>query len=539
MIKSSKIISLLVLCAVIYSTSVVAVASDEKISFKRWGSKDRFATNLIIVNENWQKSKYIIIVNGDEFPDALCAAPLAKKYDAPIILCSGDTINEQIKSEITKLNPENAIIIGGEGAVSKGIEDNLGTMNIKIERIFGNDRFETSAKVSEIIGFEKGAIVVNGYSYADALSACAISNCFDMPIVLVEDDNIPESIGKIIKDKNLKNSFIFGGSGVVSDKVLNLLPNCERVGGENRYDTNVKIVDKFKKDLDFSKIFITEGENFPDALSISSVAAKSKNPIILMSEYGSFETKDYVKAQNVNMQSIVLVGGEKVIPDTILEKKVPEVKVPEINVEGLVKPSIVYANLNKEYSEIPVGSKVEIIRDYDNGKKYSINYNNKEYVVTSSYLNIYSDPVTNPVKMTKDQMEKYVNMKDFYSDTAYFVWVDLDRQRINVFTGKTKEWKLIMEIDCASGVNRTPTIRGTFYIGDRGQDFFDKYGYGARNWVRISEFYLFHSVIVDRNYNIVDGNLGKRLSHGCIRMSVENSKWFHDYIPQNTKIWIW
>lgn len=539
MIKSSKIISIFVVCSIIHSTSIATMAADEKGNFKRWGGNDRFATNLIIVNENWQKSKYIIIVNGDEFPDALCAAPLAKQYDAPIILCSGDTINEETRIQITKLDPKNAIIIGGVGAVSKGIEDNLKTMNVEVERIFGNDRFETSAKISEIIGFNNGAIVVNGNSYADALSACTISNCFSMPILLVEKDNIPQSIGKVIKDKNLKNSFIFGGNGVVGDEILKSLPNCERVGGENRYDTNVKIIEKFKKDVDFSKVFITEGENFPDALSIASVAGRQKNPIILMSEYGAFETKDYVKSQNINIENLILVGGEKVMPNTILEKKVPEVKVPEINIDDLVKPSIVYANLSKEYKEIPAGSKVEIIRDYDNGEEYNINYNNKEYVVDSSYLNIYSDPVTNPIKMTEEQMEKYVNTKDFYSDTSYFVWVDLDRQRINVFTGKTKEWKLIREIDCASGVNRTPTIRGTFYIGDRGQDFFDKYGYGARNWVRISGFYLFHSIIVDRNYNIVDDNVGTRLSHGCIRMSVDNSKWFYDYIPQNTKIWIW
>ena len=46
--------------------------------------------------------------------------------------------------------------------------------------------------------------------------------------------------------------------------------------------------------------------------------------------------------------------------------------------------------------------------------------------------------------------------------------------------------------------------------------------------------YLYHSILLDETGTyVLEGNvLGKRASQGCIRFSLEDSKWFYDTIPK-------
>jgi lipoprotein-anchoring transpeptidase ErfK/SrfK len=51
--------------------------------------------------------------------------------------------------------------------------------------------------------------------------------------------------------------------------------------------------------------------------------------------------------------------------------------------------------------------------------------------------------------------------------------------------------------------------------------------------------YLFHSVIVDRQGNIIRSEalkLGHPASHGCIRLSLSDAKWVYEHIKAGTKV---
>ena len=37
----------------------------------------------------------------------------------------------------------------------------------------------------------------------------------------------------------------------------------------------------------------------------------------------------------------------------------------------------------------------------------------------------------------------------------------------------------------------------------------------------------------------MDGRLGMHLSHGCVRLDIDNAKWIYDNIPYGTKVVIW
>ena len=219
------------------------------------------------------------------------------------------------------------------------------------------------------------------------------------------------------------------------------------------------------------------------------------------------------------------------------------------DIERQIKPSSVFAMIaqdSKMYGSIngrmigtvSMGSRAQIIQDRSYFW-YQINVDGKTGWVKRDALLIPHDPPTNTQELTGGQLETYVNYKRFSSSTPYFIWVDIDRQLTYIFKGSTGNWKLEKKMPCATGKNESPTIRGTFKIQDRGRWFYsDRLQSGAKNWMRFYNSYLFHSIAFDHRRNIQDDTLGARASAGCVRLSIEDSEYLYETIPEGTTVWI-
>ncbi|WDC84176.1 cell wall-binding repeat-containing protein [Caloramator sp. mosi_1] len=66
-------------------------------------------------------------------------------------------------------------IIGSEGAVSKEVENKIRSLNINVERIGGEDRYETAVKIAQKLGTTKEVFVATGLNYPDALSVSSVA----------------------------------------------------------------------------------------------------------------------------------------------------------------------------------------------------------------------------------------------------------------------------------------------------------------------------------------------------------------------------
>lgn len=234
--------------------------------------------------------------------------------------------------------------------------------------------------------------------------------------------------------------------------------------------------------------------------------------------------------------------NDAVIPneESAKEKESEQTKIEEkiAKITRLVQPSIVYGTMKWDTGEFKKGERVEIIRDEGNGARYHIKADGKEGWVRGGSISIPEDFETIQNCMLDNDMEFFVNeMNDFDSKSNYLIWIDLSRQLVNIFEGEKGSWNHIHSFLCATGKNVTPTIRGTFEVSGRGERF-GGYG-GAKNWVRFYGPYLMHSVLVDSSGNkVIDDTLGVRASHGCVRMSMEDSKWVYDHIPDGTTVWV-
>ena len=149
------------------------------------------------------------------------------------------------------------------------------------EEIVGSNRYETAAKVADKMGNYSTAVLVNGNSMADGLSASGLAGKENAPILLVKTDSIPkETLQRLYK---VKRVYIIGKENAVSGKVESSLKksgiSVKRIGGSNRIDTSIAVS---KEIGSYSKAFLVNGfKGEADAMSASAVAVRDKAPIIL------------------------------------------------------------------------------------------------------------------------------------------------------------------------------------------------------------------------------------------------------------------
>jgi len=106
------------------------------IQIDRLAGNSRYDTAGEIAKYGWSKtSDYAVIANGEDFPDALCSAPLAKKYQAPILLTEKNNLSSQVKGQLQRLKTKHVFVIGGSGVVSSNIDRELQTIKGEKPRV--------------------------------------------------------------------------------------------------------------------------------------------------------------------------------------------------------------------------------------------------------------------------------------------------------------------------------------------------------------------------------------------------------------------
>lgn len=140
----------------------------------------------------------------------------------------------------------------------------------------------------------------------------------------------------------------------------------------------------------------------------------------------------------------------------------------------------------------------------------------------------------------KSEKKKYPKIK---SKKGLLIRVSLMGNRVYII----KNGKVVYTMLSTAGIfhgQKSDTPTGTFYVrNDRDNQFFNyKLNEGAKNWTSWDEknVYLFHSVPTKANgkFNLKEAQkLGKTQgSHGCVRLSLPDSKWFMENIPAGTKV---
>ena len=222
-----------------------------------------------------------------------------------------------------------------------------------------------------------------------------------------------------------------------------------------------------------------------------------------------------------------------IIPITIQESPI---------IAEIVEDCKIYSDktLNFPIGELYAGCFAEILEDFsmETYKVAERNFGAAGWVL-ADYLKIPPDAPTDESVLTQSQLESFVNSGNHTSKTDFLILTDISRQKTHVFIGAYQNWTLLKTLDCSTGLNVSPTTRGTFVIADRGSWFYsERLAAGAKHWMRFNGQYLFHSIPMDKNQNIIPGEdiVGVKRSSGCIRLMPDDAKWIYNTVPDGSAV---
>ncbi|OXS58531.1 hypothetical protein B1B00_14215 [Bacillus sp. DSM 27956] len=291
------------------------IVQEEAPEVARLTGDTRYETAVEISKQGWENADTVILARGDSFPDALAGAPLAYKHDAPILLTEQGTLNKAAKAEITRLGAKNVIILGGKGAVSNYVKYQLEGMGLNVERIGGDDRWETAVNIAASLGGSpEKAVVANGKNFPDALAIASYAASKGYPILLTDKDMLPAETTKALK--GIDSTIVVGGEGVVGKKVYDSLPDATRYFGLDRYSTAAKIATELNPS---TNVYVATGKNFADALAGSVLAAK-ENASMLLVQPNDLPTVATDAIQEMKAKHFNVLGGENAVSDVVVEK---------------------------------------------------------------------------------------------------------------------------------------------------------------------------------------------------------------------------
>lgn len=293
-----------------------------EIPVQRVSGDCRYSTSCAVNKALSCSAKPVFIATGASFPDALSIGPAVAKLGGSLFLTKPSSADQMVINAIKAKNPSQIFIVGGTGAVSDNVANQLKrATGITPERIAGSNRYETSANIYKRF-FQGQSIplvfVATGRDYPDALSAAAAGGALGAPVVLVDGVTGKGMSADVISGlkKATSKAVIVGGEGAVGRSVqTNLAANfkVERLAGDSRYSTNAAVntyIGKVSGEA-VTDVWVATGRNFPDALSAAAPAGDPTQRLVLSNGAcipGSVVSKQ-IKTADSKVAQVNLVGG--------------------------------------------------------------------------------------------------------------------------------------------------------------------------------------------------------------------------------------
>lgn len=309
--------------------TTITVGDDEVVELEdarvgadadRLAGANRYAT-AVEVSESafpWGSVPVVYVASGQDFPDALAAAPVAGLEGGPILLTPRDVLPPDVAGEIARLQPGRIVIVGGEASIGAGVARRLGDLTDgAVERRAGPTRYETAVEIARS-RFTSAEVVylASGSAFPDALAAAPLAGKGAGPVLLTPRDSLPGVVEDELRRLNPATIVVLGGEGAVGRAVVERLgkltsARIERLAGEDRFETAVEIAESAFPSAT-PVLYVANGLNFPDALAVAPVALREGAPILLTQ--GESLTQDVIdEIARLRPNRITVLGGLSIV----------------------------------------------------------------------------------------------------------------------------------------------------------------------------------------------------------------------------------
>ncbi len=301
-------------------------AEDPHVAFTTIAGADRYETTVRTSQAAFESASTVVIATGENWPDALGGAALAGAKGGPILLTRAASLPPTVLAEIRRLGASEAIILGGEGAVSPAVEQALAAElgGNAVSRIGGATRYETAELVARATRDALGGrysgmcFVATGESFPDSLAASPLAAAQGWPLVLTEPGALAPSARQAMEEIGVSGAVVLGGAGVVAESVESTLAAwlgddaVERISGVDRYETAAEMADfAVAQGLCWDGAAIATGLDFPDALA-GGVLQGRAGSVLLLTRGTTLvaPVRDRLAAECGDVRSLRYLGGD-------------------------------------------------------------------------------------------------------------------------------------------------------------------------------------------------------------------------------------
>lgn len=210
---------------------VVSDLEDMGIEVTRIAGPNRYATAVAVAQYLEVRNPiWCFVARADSFPDALALGPLAYRNISPVLLVQPDSLPGDTRDALADNGYDDALIAGGDGAVSPGVKTAIEAYfpPTHVYRRAGTNRYATAAAVAEF-AIDRDWLdpdyfgIATGENFPDALAGGPVCGENGGALLLTPPGALHSSASSLMSSyqDDLLEIDVFGGTGVVSDTVMN------------------------------------------------------------------------------------------------------------------------------------------------------------------------------------------------------------------------------------------------------------------------------------------------------------------------------
>lgn len=220
-------------------------------------------------------TKEAMLARADAYPDALAAAGMTATRETPLFLTSQGSLDPRVAAELDRAEIEHVWILGGEHAISAGVEAEVQSRGMTTTRLAGATRIETALAIANHVGTDSNnTIVLRAHAdgpgldptrgFADSLAAgMGTTTLWNEPLLLSESARLTDATAEHISENQYVDGTLIGGPSALSEQVRADLDarvgSVRRVAGADRYATAVAVSMELHPDYDFGRVVLVDG----------------------------------------------------------------------------------------------------------------------------------------------------------------------------------------------------------------------------------------------------------------------------------------
>ncbi len=267
---------------------------DLSIGLSRFGYAGGGESTLAATFATRSASK-VVVVNQDDIAGALAGSVLARANVAPVILSPQSGLSSAAKTEITRLNPAGAFVIGDTAHLTEQVVSDLVNAGIepaKITRISGSDDgtaraiavamdTRTAADKTALLPAFNAAVIVNPAG-PDAAAATGLAAARRLPILFASTDAVPSLTTAALNSLAITKTLVVGGPAQISDATMATLPSATRLGGADQYATSKAVAtESAARGVPSNVVYVADGARPMDAALLGAVVGRLTGIMLL------------------------------------------------------------------------------------------------------------------------------------------------------------------------------------------------------------------------------------------------------------------